>query len=107
MSGTFCSLSFSTKLQKPKARNQWIKKVSRKHPKTGKNWQPSADDSVFSNHFVHGKPTDTDPIPSIDLGYNQPGMLAKNTKRAVPKERTTPLQKKVKLELKAQAKFSP
>lgn len=51
----------------PEARTDWIRAVNRKDPKTGKNWKPNFDSRVCSLHFVEGKPSESNPSPSINL----------------------------------------
>lgn len=75
---------FPTVNNDPQARQQWIKAVNRKNPKTGKNWLPSGDDRICSKHFVDTKPTVRFPYPTLNLGYKEESVTPK---RSVPKRR--------------------
>ena len=83
----FVLYPFPTIKNYPDRRKMWIKAVNRKHLTTGKNWVPSADDRVCSIHFVDGKPSNTFPYPSINLGYKVNGYFPK---RSAPKVRRPP-----------------
>ena len=50
-------------------RQRWIKALNRKNS-DGKLWQPNPNSRVCSNHFVDGQPTDSNPDPALNLGYN-------------------------------------
>jgi hypothetical protein len=42
--------------------------INRKEISSGKNWQPTENSRVCSQHFVDGQPTPEHPDPSLDLG---------------------------------------
>ena len=52
-------------------RREWIAKIKRATA-DGKQWVPTQYDRVCSAHFVDGQPTNENPFPTLDLGYNQP-----------------------------------
>ena len=66
-------------------RRQWVAAVHRK------DWTPSANSVVCSKHFIDGHPTEMNPIPKLELGYD----CQVKSGRKAPLPRTfTPVPKK-------------
>ena len=61
--------NFPTKLKKPLDRKKWVLLLNRV---TSSNnlWSPVKSARVCSHHFVDGAPTDENPYPTENLGYN-------------------------------------
>ena len=57
---------FPTVLKSPERRQQWIKALNRTEP-SRKLWEPNS--RVCSEHFTDGQSTDSNPCPSLKLGY--------------------------------------
>ena len=54
-----------------KSSDQWKKMINRENPKkNGQLWLPSKDSKVCSDHFKDGEPTEQNPLPSNNLGYD-------------------------------------
>ena len=58
---------FPTKRYDVEQRERWKQLVGRQDGR--RLWSPSKDSRVCSNHFVDGKPTLENPLPTINLGY--------------------------------------
>ncbi|XP_070377570.1 uncharacterized protein [Dermacentor albipictus] len=56
---------FPSATKNAKLRHQWIAAVNRK------NYQPSENARVSSEHFLGNKPTEQNPAPVLRLGYNK------------------------------------
>ena len=51
--------------------DQWKKMINQENPKKkGQLWSPSKDSRVCLDHFKDGEPTEQNPLPSINLGYD-------------------------------------
>ena len=62
---------FPTVKKNKHLRGQWKKMINRENPKKkGQLWSPSKDSRVCSDHFKDGEPTEQNPLPSINLGYD-------------------------------------
>lgn len=56
--------------KKPAERDKWIRLISRiDGTAKEKLWSPSKNARVCSKHFIDGKPTEINPYPTKDLGY--------------------------------------
>ena len=88
---------FPTELKDPEGRLKWAQLVRRKNG--NKIWIPKEDARLCSEHFVDGKPSEQNPYPSINLGYEP---LKQVKARAPPKARPFVYQptpsKKVRLQ---------
>jgi hypothetical protein len=73
---------FPTERKDKEGRLKWERLLKRQNDK-GRMWMPNKSSRVCSNHFVSGKPTAENPLPTLKLGYN----LAQNTKRKPPPNR--------------------
>ena len=59
---------FPTKPKDPLNREKWIRLINRsKHTKL---WSPKKGSRVCSLHFIDGMPTEENPYPTKNLGYN-------------------------------------
>lgn len=65
----FVLFPFPTESKGLAARRRWVKAINRKTP-SGANWHPSEDGRVCSVHFKDGEPTEQNPDPTEELGYN-------------------------------------
>ena len=55
-----------------KRRKQWISLINRKNTAfVKKNWSPSKNAVVCSDHFVDKAPTTKHPLPTLNLGYQR------------------------------------
>ena len=63
--------------QEPAARAAWKSQVYRK------NWSPKKSSVVCSKHFVDGKPTALNPLPTLYLGYSKEQKLQGRKPNAV------------------------
>lgn len=59
--------TFPTKRYDVEKREKWKQLVGRQDGK--KLWSPPKDSRVCSEHFLDGKPTPTNPLPMLKLGY--------------------------------------
>lgn len=63
--------TFPTQLKDPDMRYKWIKAINRLDANDqNKIWQPTPNSRVCSHHFPNRLPTENEPIPSINLGYD-------------------------------------
>jgi len=60
---------FPTEKKQADRRSEWIRLVNRVGS-DGKLWNPSKDARVCSKHFVTGMPTDLNPNPTLNMGYD-------------------------------------
>ena len=61
--------SFPTNLKKPLQRRKWLQLLNRKAD-SNKLWSPGKSSRVCSKHFVDGCPTEENPYPTKNLGYD-------------------------------------
>ena len=61
--------NFPTKLKKPAERSKWVQLLNRVTP-SNKPWSPKKSSRVCSKHFVDSLPTEENPLPTENLGYN-------------------------------------
>ena len=62
---------FPTKPKDPLNREKCIRLINRsEHTKSSKLWSPKKGSRVCSLHFVDGMPTEENPYPTKNLGYN-------------------------------------
>ena len=62
---------FSTKKKKPEERQTWKNLINRQDINNkGKLWSPSKYSRVCSHHFKDGKPSEENPFPTENLGYD-------------------------------------
>ena len=76
-----CSL-FQLNVKINYTRQKWASIVNRKNG--SENWTPKEDSRVCSEHFLGGKPTPTNPYPTLKLGYTPHKPI---TSRPPPKDR--------------------
>eukprot|EP00112_Aurelia_sp_Birch-Aquarium-sp1_P013366 Seg2834.5 transcript_id=Seg2834.5/GoldUCD/mRNA.D3Y31 product="hypothetical protein" pseudo=true protein_id=Seg2834.5/GoldUCD/D3Y31 len=62
---------FPSILKDSEKRKGWIRLINRA-TKRGADWTPGQSDMVCSKHFVDGKPTPENPMPTLNLGYEKP-----------------------------------
>lgn len=74
---------FPTELKDNYARLKWTSIVNRKNG--SQNWIPKEDSRVCSEHFEDGRPTTSNPYPTLKLGYTPSKPI---TSRPPPKERS-------------------
>lgn len=74
---------FPTELKDNYARQKWTSIVNRKNG--SQNWRPKEDSRVCSEHFEDGKPTTSNPYPTLNLGYTPHKPI---TSRPPPMERS-------------------
>ena len=60
---------FPTRIKKPVDRQNWIHLLNRVSS-SNKLWSPKKSSRVCSIHFIDGVPTDENPYPTENLGYN-------------------------------------
>ena len=60
---------FPSEKMNSEQRKEWIRKINRVTSKN-KPWTPGESDMVCSKHFADGCPTQANPIPTLDLGYD-------------------------------------
>ena len=79
----------------PHLKEQWIRAVSRRDSFQQTRWTPNENSVVCSAHFVDGAPTDSNPYPTLNLGYSMYNRPAKprtgmrKTKNIIQKEPVT------------------
>ena len=78
----FYLFPFPTERKDNYTRQKWASIVNRKN--VSENWTPKEDSRVCSEHFVGGKPTPTNPYPTLKLGYTPHKPI---TSRPPPKDR--------------------
>jgi len=61
---------FPTIKKNPEKRNIWIRNINRQEGSKQKCQDPGKDARVWSIHFVDGEPTDANPHPTENLGYD-------------------------------------
>lgn len=74
---------FPTELKDKYGRQKWTSIINRKNG--SENWMPKDDSRVCSDHFIDGRPTPTNPYPTLKLGYTPHKPIVS---RPPPKERT-------------------
>nr|XP_039259631.1 LOW QUALITY PROTEIN: uncharacterized protein LOC120336095 [Styela clava] len=78
---------FPTELKDPEGRQNWIDhNINREEPGSSKcvlNWQPTKYSRVCSIHFVDGRPTSSNPYPTLCMGYRYETSIVSN-KRCLP-----------------------
>ena len=65
----FCLFNFPTRMKKPLDRQKWIQLINRSSG-GNKLWSPKKCSRVCSSHFVDGMPTEENPYPTENLGYD-------------------------------------
>lgn len=60
------SFIFPHALNEPEKLKIWIQRVNRK------NWWPTESSRICSRHFVDGKPTNENPCPELEMGWDCP-----------------------------------
>lgn len=66
----------------PNLRNKWIELVKRqKSSADTTKWIPSSSSVICSAHFKDGKPTDANPMPTLNLGYASTYLSVSTTAR--------------------------
>lgn len=60
--------TFPTKKKNPERRERWKQLIGRQDGKT--LWSPSKDSRVCSDHFPEKEPTVQNPLPTLNLGYD-------------------------------------
>ena len=84
----FILYPFPAKMKGNERRRRWVKAVNRKG-ENGANWEPNDNARICSNHFVDGRPIETNPDPTMNLGYTP---LSKKTKVRKAPTRRTPIK---------------
>ena len=79
--------SFPTKLKKPLQRQKWLQLLNRNKPHSKKLWNPGRSARVCCKHFVDGVPTDENPYPTQNLGYNSKRKVENVNSTANPRRR--------------------
>lgn len=84
-------------------RKQWIRKIKRA------NWKPSAYSRVCSKHFIDGRPTEANPCPELELGYELPVGKVHHlaSKKQVAEVSPSPSPSPSKAQQRAQSTTSP
>ena len=67
----FCLHSFPSKMRFGELRKVWVRALNRV-TKRKTPWQPGSSDMVCSEHFVGGRPTAQNSVPTLKLGYEKP-----------------------------------
>ena len=57
-------------MKKPLQRQKWLQLLNRNKPYSNKLWTPGKSARVCSKHFIDGVPTDENPYPTQNLGYD-------------------------------------
>lgn len=91
----FKLVSFPSKLKDNAGWKQWTNAINR-NIKKGKVWVPKNNSRVCSKHFVDGKPTDENPDPTENLGYDFKAKQTTGGKRKAPLDRSGIPVKKAK-----------
>lgn len=81
---------FPSELRNSRARERWIKAMKREGQNKTK-WTPTASDRVCSDHFVDDGPTDENPDPTVNLGYE---VSNKRPRRTLFRQPAQPKRKK-------------
>lgn len=87
----FKLFAFPTELKNNEGRMQWALLINRRE-ENGTRWMPKKSSRVCSEHFVSGKPTEENPDPILNLGY-EPKLVPK---RKGPSPRSGPPKKRKK-----------
>ena len=67
----FTLFRYTTKKKNPTARDLWRKIINRNVDlKDCKLCEPSEDSRVFSKHFIDGEPSNENPYPTRNIGYD-------------------------------------
>ena len=61
--------TFPTEKSNPVQRQQWVKMINRPG-KQDQPWTPGTKARVCSKHFVDDGPSEFNPIPTLNLGYD-------------------------------------
>jgi len=71
------------------ARTVWTKFVNRKaHGHAWKAWQPNKCSRICSKHFVDGRPSEENPNPTLNAGYEVKQSTGSTRKRTAAKRTT-------------------
>ena len=62
--------NFPTNKKKPTERLKWKSLVNSRKDKSGKLWSPKKCSKVCSLRFIDGEPTEQNPYPTENLGYD-------------------------------------
>ena len=62
--------SFPTNIKKPLQRQKWLQLLNRTKTNSKKLWAPGKSSRVCSKHFIDGYPTEENPYPTENLGYD-------------------------------------
>jgi hypothetical protein len=84
-----------SKLKDNAGRKRWTNAINR-NIKKGKVWVAKNSSRVCSKHFVDGKPTDENPDPTENLGYDFKAKQTTGGKRKAPLDRSAIPVKKAK-----------
>ncbi|KAK3092302.1 hypothetical protein FSP39_000998 [Pinctada imbricata] len=79
----FTLIPFPTVAKDGHSRAVWVKNVNRS--KGDQNWLPDPYSRICSAHFVDGKPSSSNPYPTVKIGHSNPVTQG----RAPPKDRQT------------------
>ncbi|XP_070381182.1 uncharacterized protein [Dermacentor albipictus] len=82
--GVFSLHRFPSARKNAKLRHQWIAAVNRK------NYQPSENARVCSEHFPDNQPTEQNPVPMLRLGYNKKVV---NSRRLLIRQAVSPVSR--------------
>lgn len=83
----FTLFPFPTERKNPDGRAVWIRNVNRVAADGKSKWMPTENSRICSEHFVDNEPTQSNPYPTINLGYN--------TKSVIKKTRPPPLDRSI------------
>ena len=72
----FRLITFPTKLSNTERRSKW-KKLLNRRTRNNKLWTPGKQARVCSAHFPDKEPTDENPFPVLNLGYNSKKVVCK------------------------------